>query len=198
MAATTNNSTRPYADLIHADHGASQSWLVNFLRSGYNTRKSESCDPYISISILDSVDGVMSCQDFRPHRTGEVDAAFRSALSSRPPESKTRLVLVQGGQLGDTNAAYIDAIGWQYRLDPKFFCTHFQDALYLTEGSQLSGPRRLPAPLPYEKDYITVVTDTLNSFATATIMTDAIQNTSMFSFKSFLLLSVTKKTPRKL
>jgi hypothetical protein len=195
MVATTNKSTRPYADLIHSAHGASQSWLVNFLRSGYNTRKLETRDPYIDISILDSVDGVMSCQDFRPHRTGEVDAAFRSALSSHLPGSKTRLVLVQGGQLGDTNAAYIDAIGWQYRLDPKFFCTHFQDALYLTEGSQISGPPHLPAPLPYEKYYITIVTDALYSFATATIMTDTIQNKSKFSFKSSLPLSVTMKIP---
>ena len=195
MAATPNNSTRPYADLIHSTHGASQSWLVNFLRTGYYTGKWESLEPHISISILDSVDGVMSCQDFRPHRTGEVDTAFRLALSSRPPESKTRLVLVQGGQLGDINAAYIDAIGWQYQLDPKFFCTHFQDALYLTEGSLVSGPPLLPALLPYEKDYITVVTTTLSSFATATIMTGAVQNTSMFSFKSSLLLSVTKKIP---
>jgi len=195
MAATPNNSTRPYADLIHSTHGASQSWLVNFLRTGYYTGKWESLEPHISISILDSVDGVMSCQDFRPHRTGEVDAAFRSALSSRPPESKTRLVLVQGGQLGDTNAAYIDAIGWQYRLDPKFFCTHFQDALYITEleGSLPPGPPLLPALLPYEKDYITVVTNTLASFATAAIITDDVQNTSMFSFKSSLILSVTKK-----
>ena len=53
----------------------------------------------------------MSCQDFQPRRTGEVDAAFLAALSARLPGSKTRLVMVQGGQLGDTNGAYIDAIG---------------------------------------------------------------------------------------
>ncbi|KAH7109001.1 hypothetical protein B0J13DRAFT_614540 [Dactylonectria estremocensis] len=168
--AQATGLNRPYADFVQSVHGDSQSWLVNFLRKGYSIRYWEPRDPHIDIYILDSTDGLMSSQHFRPHRSDEVDVLFLEALDARPPNSKTRLVLVQGGQLGDMNAAYLDAIGWHYWLDPLFFCTHLQDALYLAERAKWTGPRRLPVALPSENDHITVVTETLNSFATAAIL----------------------------
>ncbi|KAM3428746.1 hypothetical protein MY4824_008657 [Beauveria thailandica] len=162
--------TRPYADLIQSTHGESKSWLVNFLRKGYNIRHWEPRNPYIDIYILDTTDGTMSCQHFRPHRSDEADALFLTALGARPSNSKTRLVLVQVGHLGDMNPAYLDAIGWCYRLDPHFFSTILQDALYLSEGERFGGLARLPVTLPSENGHITVATDTLGSFANAAIM----------------------------
>lgn len=174
------NTTRPYADLIQSTHGESKSWLVNFLRKGYSVRRSEARDPYIDIYILDTTDGNMSCQHFRPHRSDEADALFLTALGTRPSNSKTRLVLVQGGQLGDMNPAYLDAIGWCYRLDPPFFYTYLQDALYLSEGERFGGLGRLPVTLPSENGHITVATDTLDSFANAAILKKDGLNTSKF------------------
>ncbi|KAM3431141.1 hypothetical protein NHJ13734_007440 [Beauveria thailandica] len=161
---------RPYADLIQSSHGESKSWLVNFLRKGYNIRHWEPRNPYIDIYILDTTDGTMSCQHFRPHRSDEADALFLTALGARPSNSKTRLVLVQVGHLGDMNPAYLDAIGWCYRLDPHFFSTILQDALYLCEGERFGGLGRLPVTLPSESGHITVATDTLGSFANAAIL----------------------------
>jgi hypothetical protein len=170
---------RPYADWVERTHGEKQSWLVRFLRRGYATRYWEPRDPYIDIYILDTVEGVVHSQNFRPYRSGEVDSAFVTALAIRRANSKTRLVMVQGSQLGDTNAAYLDAIGWQYQIDPHFFCTHLQDALYLTEGRQIVGPVRLPVWLPTENDCMTAVTDS-NSYANIIILKNDGLTTSMY------------------
>lgn len=167
---------RPFADHVQSRYGNSQSWLTKFLRQGYAARYWEPRNPWIDIYILDTVEGAVASQSFQPHRTGNVDAAFLDALNTRPPNSKSRLIMIQAGQLGDTNGAYLDAIGWQYKLDPHFFCAHLQGALYLTEGERIGGPPKLPLLLASERDYLTVVTDS-NSYLNATVL-DGNDNTT--------------------
>lgn len=171
------NTIRPYADSIQGIHGEKHSWLVNYLRRGYNDRYWAARDPHIDVYIMDSIDGFMTRQHFHPHRSDEVDSQFQAALDTRPPNSRTRLVLVQGGQLGDMNAAYLDAIGNHYQLGPSFFYAYLEVALLLTEKEQIR-PTSLPVSLPSENDYILVSTETLNSFAIASIDNNNDQTTS--------------------
>ena len=163
---STTHPRRPYADLVESIYGGTQKWLIKFLRDGYATRYWEPRDPYIDIHILDNVDGHLSCESFRPYRVGEVDSRFTEALNNRPSNSTTRLILFQCSQLGDTNSAYLDAVGWKFRLHPMFFCAHLRGTLYLTESHLFMGPTELPVALPSEADWISVVTDS-NSFMTA-------------------------------
>ena len=160
-----------YADHVEATYGSSQQWLVNFLRRGYCRRYWEPRDQFIQIHILDSVNDVMQEQTFKAMRSGPVEAAFLSALRSQPAASKTRLILAQCGQLGDTNGAYIDAIAGQLKLDPMFLCAHFQRCLYLTESSGFLGATQLSITIPSERDFISVREGGENSHMTAAIIT---------------------------
>jgi hypothetical protein len=167
-----------YADNIELTYGNSQQWLVKFLREGYPTRYWEPRQPFISIYILDSIDGVLHGQTFKALRAGPVDQTFLLALKSRPANSKTRLVLAQCGQLGDTNGAYIDAIAEQFQLDPMFLCAHFQRCLYLAESSQIMGATPLPVAAPSERNFISIREGGANSHMTAAIMASSRSNSS--------------------
>lgn len=175
---STTQSRRPYADYVEATYGNTQRWLVKFLRDGYATRYWERRDPHIDIHIVDNIGGTLLCQSFRPYRVGEVEPRFTEALDNRLLDSKTRLLLFQCGQLGDTNSAYLDAIGLKFQLHPLFFCAHLQGTLYLTESHQLMGSTKLPIALPSEADWISVVTDS-NSFMTAHVLSCATESTGM-------------------
>ena len=140
--------THPYADYTEAKYGKEQEWLIKFLRNQHPYAPWGYGDQTVNIRILDSCDGAISAQTFQAQQSGEVDDSFRRALNERPQNSKIRLVLLEGGRLGDTNGAYVDAIGWQYRLDPFFFCKYFQHASCRTTTSGWIRPPQLPIPLP--------------------------------------------------
>lgn len=167
-----------YADHIELKYGNSQRWLVKFLREGYSDRYWKSHQPFISIYILDSIAGVLHGQTFKASRAGPVDPTFLLALKSRPANSRTRLVLTQCGQLGDTNGAYIDAIAEQFQLDPMFLCAHFQRCLYLTEGSDIGGATQLPVAAPSERNFISIRQGGSDSHMTATITASSKSNSS--------------------
>lgn len=166
-----------YADYVEATYGSSQQWLVDFLRRGYARRNWELRDPFIQIHILDSVNGVMQEQTFKAMRSGPVENEFLNALRSQPVASKTRLILAQCGQLGDTNGAYIDAIASQFKLDPMFLCAHFQRCLYLTDTRPL-GATQLPITIPSERDFISIREGGENSHMTAAIITTDVGTSS--------------------
>ena len=125
-ARSGNGSSRPYADYVESEYGYAHSWLIDFLREGHHLERLEIQKYYFSIYVLDSIDGIMSCQAFSPHCTDEVDAAFFAALGKRPSNSKTRIVMLEAHQRGIMSGAYVDVIGWQYQLHPFFFSTHFR------------------------------------------------------------------------
>ena len=161
--------SRPYADWLESEFGSTHSWLIEFLQHGCRERPGSEPEIAMCISILDSVNGVLSAQDFLVNRETEVDSAFRETLRTRPAGSKTRLVLVQTSTALNANVSYIDAIGWQYRLDPLFLCMYFQRRLSL-EGryGRITG---LPTPLPSEDQFITINTST-RKYMFATILLD--------------------------
>lgn len=159
-----------YADYVVSIYGdgsdvySEQAWLVGFLRWGYPERYWKQRPAEIKIHILDSVNDILESQTFTAPRRGPVDPAFLKTLQSSPSQRRTRLIMVQCGQLGDTNGLYIDAIGLRYMLDPHFFSAHFDICLDLTEGGK---PNRnfQPALLPSERQFLQIVTD-LNSHLT--------------------------------
>ena len=179
MSRGQPGSVRPYADLVEATYGQKHSWLVKFLRQGYSHRHWDGRAPFTNIYILDSVDGVLRGQIFEGHRSGEVHDAFLDALNMRPSNSKTRLVLLQGSQIGDTNGAYIGAIGWKYQLDPFFLSSHFRQNLQLDEGTRLGFLTELPLPLPSKADYMTIATSS-HSFMTTKVTSHGGQTTGEF------------------
>jgi hypothetical protein len=85
----TAESNRLYADFVESTYGKTQLWLVKFLRQGYRDRRWGWLEPYIDIYILDSIDGPLASQHFRPYHLDEVTPQFQTALALRPPESKT-------------------------------------------------------------------------------------------------------------
>jgi hypothetical protein len=177
----TAESNRPYADFVESTSGKTQSWLVEFLRQGYRYRRWSWPEPYIDIYILDSIDGSLASQHFRPHHLDEVSSQFQTALTSQPLESNSRILLIQGGQLCDMNVAHLDAIGWHFRLDPSFFCAYAQAALYVSEDHLSSGPTQLPVSLPSENNFITFATNTVHSsYAIVSIEVADDMNTSKF------------------
>jgi hypothetical protein len=168
-----NSLHNTYADYVASTYGHNndeQGWLVNFLRHSYNKRW-EGRQPDLEIHILDSFDDNLQSQSFIAPRRGLVDQNFLDILrrptgSSNSSQRRTRLLLLQCGQLGDTNGSYIDAIGLRYMLNPYFFSAHFELCKDLTE-SGLIGRIFAPALLPSERRFLQIVTDN-NSHMTMT------------------------------
>jgi hypothetical protein len=79
---------------------------------------------------------------------------------------RTRLVLLQCGQLGDTSGSYIDAIGLHYMLNPYFFSAHFELCRQLNKAGSIIQSHA-PALLPPERHFLQIVPDS-NSHMTAT------------------------------
>ncbi len=142
--------------------------LVQFLRNDSERFPRGGGDKPTKIYILDSCDGSLNSQVFTSLPIGEVDSEFVAALEDHPPSSKTRLVMVQGGLLGETNGAFIDALSWHYRLDPLFLCTHLRRCEYWNEGRR-KPLSTLPVALYSENDYIKIFNKGL-SHTTAQIL----------------------------
>ncbi|KAH0539016.1 hypothetical protein FGG08_004410 [Glutinoglossum americanum] len=159
-----------YADYVASVYGVRYggfAWLVGFLRKGYEVRFWEYQQPQIEIHVLDSVNDTLESWSFVAPRRGPVDQSFLNVLRKPPSERRTRLILLQCGQLGDTNGSYIDAIGLHYLLDPYFFSAHFDLCRDLTE-SGIIGRSYGPSALPSGRRFLQIVTDRKNSFMTAT------------------------------
>jgi hypothetical protein len=177
MAASSSRddaSHQTYADYVASTHGDEYDklgWLVNFLRKSYHERDWGPRQPSIDIHILDSLDGHLHSQSFVAPRRGPVDQQFLDTLKrpSASPDSssrRTRLLLLQCGQLGDTNGSYIDAIGLHYMLNPYFFSAHFELCRDLTESGHIVRSFA-PALLPSERRFLQIVSDS-NSHMTMT------------------------------
>ncbi|KAL5345536.1 hypothetical protein ACLOAV_009286 [Pseudogymnoascus australis] len=155
-----------YADYVASTYGDNyneQGWLVRFLRQSYNIRYGERRQPNIEIHVLDSFDDNLQSQSFIALRRGPVDQRFLDILrrplgSSDSSQRRTRLLLLQCGQLGDTNGSYIDAIGLHYMLNPYFFSAHFELCRDLPESGSFVRTFA-PALLPSERPFLQIVTD---------------------------------------
>jgi hypothetical protein len=169
-----NSLHSTYADYVASTYGDKydeQGWLVEFLRQSYNKRCWEGRQPDIEIHVLDCFDDNLQSQSFIAPRRGPVDQEFLDILrrpsgSSDSSQRRTRLLLLQCGQLGDTNGSYIDAIGLHYMLNPYFFSAHFELCRDLIESGSIARTFA-PALLPSERRFLQIVTDN-NSHMTMT------------------------------
>ena len=162
----TYNSYADYVASAYGDWFDTHSWLVNFLRNGYPGRCWERQAPEIEIYVLDSVNDILESRSFIAPRRGPVDQAFLDVLHEPSSKRRTRLVMLQCGQLGDTNHSYIDAIGLHYMLDPFFFSAHFERCRDVCEGGNLNRPSP-PVLLPSEQRFLQTITDSFSHMTAA-------------------------------
>ena len=192
-AVTVSGPHRPYADYLEREYGDTYSWLAKFLR---NEQKLETFlyeSQCMQVHILDSCNGSFQRHDFRAAQSDEVDQAFMSVLSSHPAGSIARYVLVYAAQLGAVNGAFIDAIAWQYKLDPLFLCKHLHNFPFWSTEGRKKKPFSLPSPLPSEDSYISIVGNSADYF-TAAVLGKAERSISKYNVKLQRMLPPCKLT----
>jgi len=160
------NSYADYVASVFGDGYGKHVWLVDFLRQGSENRAWICPKPHIEIHILDSVNNTLESRSFIAPRRGPVDQVFLDVLRNPSRHRRTRLVLLQCGDLGDTNGSYIDAIGLHYMLDPYFFCAHFDLYRDFTKVDTIRQSY-MPILLPSERRFLQIITDRM-SLMTAT------------------------------
>ena len=73
---------------------------------------------------------IIDCRGDDLHTRRFEDAVrFRDALDRHPPDTVTRLVIVDYVETKTLQRHFIDAIGLKFDIDPLFFCNHFATGL---------------------------------------------------------------------